>query len=260
MQTLGGLAPAGDVTEALAAAKRAIELDPASGEAYTALGDIETLYERDWAAAEPDELRGIALNPNNPMAELGYANYLAAMNRPVEAVSHARRALKLDPLSFITNRHLGSVLYFARHYDEALHYLQLAVEMQPDHARLAQDWMSLVYEQKGMLSEAVQADLFYMKQPDADSLRATFRRGGWTSFQKARIDVLIPYAAEMCVPYDVGLSYLRLGDHDRAIFWLNRAVDQHCFWTVFSKVNPVLDDLRTDPRYHELLKRLNLPY
>jgi len=106
--------------KAIAAAKRALELDPENGEAYTALGGIETTYERNWAAAERDLTKGIELSPNDSLAELHYAIYLDAMNRPEEAVTHMRRALVLDPLSFFMTRHLGSVLFFARHYDEAL--------------------------------------------------------------------------------------------------------------------------------------------
>jgi TolB-like protein/DNA-binding winged helix-turn-helix (wHTH) protein len=259
LQSLEGLAPAGDLLpRATAAAKRAIELDPAGGEAYTALGEIETNYERNWTAAEGNLLRGIALRPNNSLAETAYGVYLAAMNRPEEAVTHMRRAVKLDPLSLITNRLLGSALYFNRQYDESLHYLQLAAELEPDHADLAEGWMSLVYEKKGMLPQAVEADLFDMKEPYATTMRSAFRRGGWTAYQRARISILSPHHLE-CFAYEVGLSYLRIGDRDRAIPWLNRAIDEQCFWTLWLKVNPVLDDFRSDPRYHDLLRRAKLP-
>jgi TolB-like protein/DNA-binding winged helix-turn-helix (wHTH) protein len=254
-----GVAPPEDVMpQAMAAAKRAIEIDPASGEAYTALGAIETVYERNWPAAERDLLRGIALRPNNSVAKTHYAIYLDVMNRPEEAVTQMRRAWKLDPLSFLTNRLLGSALYFARHYDEALHYLQQAAELEPDRADLAQSWMTLVYEKKGMLPEAVKADLFDMAESYATTMRAAFRSGGWTAYQRARISTL-SLQPEGCFAYEIGLSYLRIGDRDAAIRWLNRAVDQHCVFAQWLKVNPVLDDFRSDPRYHDLLRRAKLP-
>jgi TolB-like protein/DNA-binding winged helix-turn-helix (wHTH) protein len=259
LQNLMALAPAGDLLpKATAAAKRAIELDPAGGEAYSALGDIET-FERNWPAAERDLLRGIALRPNNPLAETGYGIYLAAMNRPEEAVTHMRRAVKLDPLSFFTNRLLGSALYFNRQFDESLHYLQLAAELEPDHADLAQEWMTLDYEKKGMLPQAVDADLSDMKEPYATTMRSAYRRGGWTAYQRARISVLSLQGDEGCFAYEIGLSYLRIGDRDPALLWLNQAIDKTCFWTLWLKVNPVLDDFRSDPRYPDLLRRAKLP-
>jgi TolB-like protein/DNA-binding winged helix-turn-helix (wHTH) protein/Tfp pilus assembly protein PilF len=254
------MAPTDDVIpQAITAAKRAIEIDPASSEAYTALGTIETFYGHDWSAAEQDLLRGIALGPNSSLAEAHYAIYLDAMNRPEEAVTRMRRALKLDPLSFITNRLLGSALYFARHYDEALHYLQQAAELEPDRADLAQNWMSLVYEKKGMLPEAMEADLFDMAEPYATTMRAAYRSGGWTAYQRARISVLSTHQPKGCFAYEIGLSYLRIGDRDAAIPWLNRGIDQDCFWRQWLQVNPVLDDFRSDPRYRDLLRRAKVP-
>ena len=85
--------------KALAAAERAIELDPQSGEAYTALGFIE-MGERNWAAGGADLEKAIALSPSYSLAEMGYSVYLDAEGRPEEAVTHMRRALKLDPLCF----------------------------------------------------------------------------------------------------------------------------------------------------------------
>src|SRR6202789_1259681 len=126
----GGTAHLEEQSRALAAARRAIELDPESGEAYAALGLVEINYGKDWDAAGRDLEKGIALSPSNAMAEMQYSIYLDAMARPEDAVSHMRRALQLDPRSFLMNRHLGATLYFARHYDEALLYLERAVEME----------------------------------------------------------------------------------------------------------------------------------
>ena len=103
--------------ESFAAATQAVKLDPESGEAYAALGSLEMDYARDWSAAERDGERGIKLSPSYSMAETNYANYLLAVHREEEAVTHMRRALTLDPLSFLINRHFGSVLHFPPNYD-----------------------------------------------------------------------------------------------------------------------------------------------
>ena len=116
--------------KALAAAEHAIQLDPENGEAYAELGSVQTIYEWDWIAAEQSLTRGIALNPSNSVAEFKYAVFLDAVDRPQDAVTHMRRALQLDPLSFFINRRLGATLYLDREYDAALAQLQRAAEME----------------------------------------------------------------------------------------------------------------------------------
>ena len=83
-------------------------------------GLIEMNYSKNWSAAGRDLENSIRLSPGNPLAEMQSSIYLDAVDRPEDAVTHMRQALRLDPLSFYMNRHLGSVLYLARHYDEAL--------------------------------------------------------------------------------------------------------------------------------------------
>ena len=257
--TSGMNGPSADgLSRAYLNAKRAIELDPDCGEAYTALGEIELLQERNFSAAQSDMLRGITLRPSNPLAETAYGVYLLVMNRTEEAVTHMRKAVQLDPLSFLTNRLLGSALYFDRRYDESLHSLQLAAELNPERADFALNWMMLVYEEKGMFPQAVDADLSDMAEPYATTMRSAFRKGGWPAYQQARINVL-SRADKGCFAYEIGVSYLRLGDAGRALPHLNRAVDDQCFWTLWFKASPLLDRLRSDPRYPDLLRRAKLP-
>jgi TolB-like protein/DNA-binding winged helix-turn-helix (wHTH) protein len=248
--------------KALAAAKRAIELDPDDGEAYTALGGVETTYEWNWTAAEANLTRGIALSPSYSYAEMRFAVYLDSQNRPEEAVMHMRRALELDPLSFLINRHLGSTLFFARHYDEALDYLRRAGEMEPSRLGVVDNWISWIYEKKGMHDDAVTHDLMaiggYVPQAETDHLRSTYQHAGWKAYWQARIDAMNSGPEAQCTPYDLGLGYLRLGDRDRALTSFNRAIDRRCFWMIWLKVDPMVDDIRTDPRYNDLLRRVNL--
>ena len=97
-------------------------LDPRRGEAYAARAHIETIYIPNWEGAGRGVERAVQLNPNSALAEVEYVIYLDSMGRPEEAVSHMRHALELYSLSFFVNRHLGSALYFARHYEESLYY------------------------------------------------------------------------------------------------------------------------------------------
>ena len=159
------------------------------------------------------------------------------------------------------NRHLGSALYFARQYDEALYYLQLASEMHPVQPGLVWSWISWVYMKKGMHAEAVRAALMALdlKEAETNSLRSVYQHRGWTAYLKAMIPLLGP-PGEDCNSVELSWVYVQLGDYDRAFSSLNRAMDGQCRTAmIFLKVNPLFDEIRTDPRYPQLLKRLNIP-
>jgi TolB-like protein/DNA-binding winged helix-turn-helix (wHTH) protein len=254
-------APEEVMPQAIAAAEHAIALDPADGEAYSALGAIDSTYLLDWKNAERNLLRGIELSPNDSMAEMHYAVYLDAMDRPEDAVMHMRRALALDPLSFISNRHLGSTLFFARHYDEALYYLRRAEEIEPNHQNVVENWISWAYEKKGMQDEAVSHNLAIARGGPsgeyASSLRAIYRSEGWRGYWEARVNGTQP-GPGACAAYGEAIDYLRIGDRDRAFLWMNKAVDRHCLWVIWIQVDPLVDGLRGDPRYSALLERLKL--
>jgi TolB-like protein/DNA-binding winged helix-turn-helix (wHTH) protein/Tfp pilus assembly protein PilF len=246
----------------LIAARRAITLNPQNGEAYTSLGGIETTYEWNWAAAEQDLTRGIALSPSYSMAEMYYSVYLDVMNRTEEAVAHMRRALQLDPLSFFMNRHLGSTLYFARHYDEALFHLQRAAEIEPKSS-VVENWVTWIYENEGNKDQAVAHDLAYLRtrtpQAEVDRLRTTYEVQGWNAYWHARMVAIDPDSENGCGAYMLGVDSLLVGERDQAFRWLNRALDRRCFWMVWMKANPTFDALRQDERYALLLRRMNLP-
>jgi len=258
----GGSARPHEQSQALASAKRAIELDPESGEAYAALGLVEINFEKDWQAAGRDLEKGIALSPGNPLTEMQYSLYLDAMARPEEAVSHMRRALQLDPRSFLMNRHLGVTLYFARHYDEALFYLQRAVEMEPTRASYAQEWIARSYELSLRLDDAERTDLqslaIAIPEGKLAPLRLAYQKGGWKSYQTARVNLIGKQPGNGCDLYEIGESYIRLGNPDRAFPWLGRGIEAGCFWADSLPVDPLLDVIRSDPRFPDLLRMAHL--
>ncbi|HEY6852536.1 MAG TPA: tetratricopeptide repeat protein [Terracidiphilus sp.] len=246
--------------KAVAAAQRAIQLDPENGEAYTELGSVQTIYEWDWTAAEQNLTRGVSLNPNDSIAEFKYATYLDAANRPQDAATHMRRALELDPLSFLVNRRLGATLYLARHYDAALAQLQRAAEMENQPGSI-DDYISLIYEQKGDRDKAVQHDLMALHavhpQVDTDGLRAVYQRHGWQSYWAARTRALLSTSARSCTPYYIGVDDLRVNELDHAFDSFQHALDSHCIYMVLVRVDPLFDSVRHDSRYAALLKRMN---
>jgi TolB-like protein/DNA-binding winged helix-turn-helix (wHTH) protein/Tfp pilus assembly protein PilF len=250
---------------AIEAARRAIELDPYSGEAYTALGAIDINFLYDWNAAEQNLRKGIELSPSSSDAEIWYADYLASVGRPAEAVNAMQRAVALDPFSFWANRLLGSMLYYARRYDESLVALKHASEIAPDKFEFVEGWNSGIYEIEGRYSDAFAADLkdiaSKLSPQEIDTLRSSFKTGGWKAYQAARVKFLLPRSMNECHMNSLAISYVRLGNLTEAFRWFNHDLDNRCGRTVFDlSADPRLDAIRQDPRFTALLHRVNLPH
>jgi len=264
MHEAGG-APVNEVMpDAIAAAKRAIELDPNDGEGYTALGTIDTVFLWDWDAAERNLRRGIELSSNSALAEIRYAIYLTVQARSEEAVVHMRTAVELDPLSFFANRYLGSTLYFSRHYDEALAALVRASEIAPDGAAAVEGWVSNIYEVEGKYDQSVAAELKgiggYATPQQINLLRSAYEKSGWKGYREAHLQYSLSKAGHQCNSYDIAEDYRALGRVDEAFYWFDRAFDERCIFMMALKADPKHDGIRSDPRYHELLRRMNLAY
>ncbi len=253
--------PEQQMPKALAAAERAIQLDPQNSEAYAELGSVQTIYEWDWTAAEQNLTRAISLNSSDSIAEFKYAVFLDAVARPQDAVTHMRRALQLDPLSFFINRRLGATLYLAREYDAALAQLQRAAEMERQPGSI-DNYMSLIYEQKGDRDEAVQLDLTAVLHEDlphldAAALLGVYHQQGWQAYWRARTRALLSTSAHPCTAYEIGIDDLRVNELDHAFESFQHAVDSHCFYMALIRVDPLFDSVRHDSRYAALLKSIH---
>jgi TolB-like protein/DNA-binding winged helix-turn-helix (wHTH) protein/Tfp pilus assembly protein PilF len=256
--------PAETMPLAIAAARRAIELDPNSGEAYTALGAIDPNFLYDWDAAEHNLRKGIELSPSSSDAETWYAIYLTSVGRPAEAVNAMQRAVTLDPLSFWANRLLGSMLYYARRYDESLVALKRALEIAPDRFGYVEGWNSNIYEVQGRYSEAFAADLKILPRDlsaqDINSFRLAFATGGWKAYQEARIKYFLLRSDLEYRSNILAMSYVRLGNLTEAFRWFNRDLDDHNNIVFDLSADPRLDKIRGDERFRALLQRVHLPH
>jgi TolB-like protein len=250
------------IVEAKAAARHAIELDPENGEAWSALGQIAFNQDWDWKTAEYDLQRATELSPSDPTIHVRYAIFLSIVGRHDEAVNHMRRALELDPMSFLTVRFMSSVLFWSRRYDESLEYIQKAKEMEPDLLDFTAEWEVDDYTMKGMGEQAAMADLRNFAYINLKSwqvrLAAAYRSGGRMAYWKERIKFDKSNPESPCLGVQTAKDYLRIGENDQALEELNRSLTLHCSLLAMMRTEPVFDPLRGDARYQEMLKKVNL--
>jgi TolB-like protein/DNA-binding winged helix-turn-helix (wHTH) protein/Flp pilus assembly protein TadD len=256
-------APADELMpKARAAAKQALHLDDRLPEAHTALALIVQNYNCDWQSAEREYRRAIELNPNYATAHHWYAEHLMWRGRFDEALRESERARQLDPLSLIIATDNGAILYFSRQYERAVAQLRTVLEMDPDFDR-ANYLMIAAYAQQGMSAKAI-ADL-EKTGPAVDdkvywsTLAYIHGRSGERELaQLAMSRLLEPKAHEPTNPALLVSAYVGLGKKEEALVNLEKASGQHSNFMTTLKVNPVLDPLRDDPRFQELLERVGL--
>ena len=117
---------------------------------------------------------------------------------------------------------------------------------------------------KGMQDKAVRSDALDIQTEVsavyADKMRVLYKRDGWKAYWNARMKMMMAHENDLCAPYDIGVNYIRLGKPDLSFSRFNAAIDQKCWAVVWIMVDPMVDGIRNDKRYNDLLKRMNLPH
>jgi DNA-binding winged helix-turn-helix (wHTH) protein/TolB-like protein/tetratricopeptide (TPR) repeat protein len=250
--------------KARTAALRALELDDKIAEAHTSLGAIITGYYWEWAEAEKHLRRALALNPNYAMGHEWYSEYLSRMARHDEAISAAQRAREIDSVSLSANSHVGLAFYLARRYDEAIEQLRDTLELNPDlftaHLILG---LSLV--QQRMYGEAIAAlqKARVVTRSSPDSVGLLGYGYGMAGMKREARDALkeldqLSQNHRYVSPFCKVMVYIGLGEKDRAFEWLERAYEERIWQLGMLVADPMFDPLRSDPRYTDLLRRMNL--
>lgn len=247
--------------KAKAAAMRALELDDSLAEAHTSLGAAYE-YEWNWSDVEKQYEKAIELNPNYATAHQWYSAYLVGRRRFDEAIREAKRAVELDPLSIIINTAYGRALHSARRYDEAIEQLRKTVDMDPNFAE-AHFHLGLAYEGVGKFDDATRelqkaVELFGDKTMNAWVGRVYAKSGRKSQALKVLSDVIELSKRGHVPPYAVASLYAALGDKDRAFEWLEKVYQERSSYVVFVNVDPILDGLRGDPRFDDLLRRIGM--
>src|SRR5437016_943961 len=259
----GALRPNEAMPKAKAAAQKAIEIDESLAEPHVSLAHVRYYYDRDWAAAEREFKRAIELNPNYPQAHHWYAIYLAWADRTNEGLAEIKRAQELDPLSLPINMTVGWLLCDANRTDEGIDQLRKTVQMDPTFI-VAHNRLALCYERKGMYSDAI-AEFEKMSNLGARTValaelgQAYAAAGKRNEAQKVLAELQEISKPRYVSPSVFALIYAALGDKDQAFAWLEKSIDEHDLITARLKVDQRFDNLRSDPRFAELVKRVGLP-
>jgi serine/threonine-protein kinase len=250
--------------KAKTAAMQGLAIDDAVAELHTSLGFVHRFWEWDWAAAEAAFQTAVDLNPGYATAYRFFGQLLCGLGRFEEAIATSTRALELDPLSRILRGALGDVYFYARRYDEAIALYERTLEMEPEfiagHTDLARSF-ELVGRYDEAIAEFETAAALAPKGPPEPSsgMAHVYAQMGEREKALAILEELVDMRSRRYVsPYGIASIYSCLREIDSAFEWLETAYKEHDQTLVWVKVHPRLDPLRSDPRYDDLIKRMNL--
>ena len=258
------LPPKDAFPKAKAAALTAFQFDPDLGEAHTPLAAVLWLYDWHWPEAEKEFKRSLELNPAYPTANHWHAEYVMTMGRHAEAIAQMKDSQTLDPLSLIINVAIGWAHYMARRYDEALAQLLQTVDLDPNYP--VTYWiLGLVYRTTGRYDLAITEGEKGAKLSGGSplvraSLAHSYGKAGRTKEARQILDDLTSAAkCKYVAPHFFAGIHIGLGENNLALDYLEKSYEDHSHWLIYLHIDPTMDDLRSEPRFQDLLKRIGLP-
>ncbi len=244
------------------AASRALELDDSLAEAHSALGTIQFFYDYDPTASGKSFLRALQADPNDGKARMWYAYALLMQQKFDEAISQARTARELDPLSYVSTTHLAVVNYFSRHYDEALNLVREALEV-ADTAP-AHGLRGMIYAAEQKYDDAITEYRAGLRVVPTHSYikgmlgHAFALSGRGDEARKLLGDAGLEFERGGLSDLKVAYIYAGLGDRDEMFRHLERDYSQRDPELPYINVDPVFDPVRDDPRFVAIIKKMGL--
>jgi TolB-like protein/DNA-binding winged helix-turn-helix (wHTH) protein len=243
-------------------ARKALALDDNSADAHSVLGSIELFFDWDWIASEAEFKRTMELNPSQAWARQWHSRGLVTSGRTQEAIGEAQRSLELDPSPFDWDYPVW-VFILARRYDLALQRAQELIDFAPDyvwgHFELAR-----IYESTGRPEEAAQESLkseeLFGTDPGKvaelkDALAKSGPRGYWRlTLQNYRESAKSNYVPSVLVAE----TCIRIADTECAFQWLEKGLEERDDLMINLTAEPIFDGIRSDPRFQNLVRRVDV--
>jgi serine/threonine protein kinase/tetratricopeptide (TPR) repeat protein len=259
--SFGLVAPTETFPKAKEAAQKALELDDTLAEAHVSLASIKTFYGWDYAGAERESLRAIELNPGYAHAHYVYGFSLLYTGKLDRAIAEEKRSVELDPVSVPFSRGLGMALYYSRADDAAIEQLRKTLELDPNFVT-ARHYLGMAYVQKSMVKEGIAEFEKALAISPGDTwalseLGHAYGVAGTRAEAQKVLDQLSDLSKHKYVAamFEARI-YVGLGEKDKAFEWLEKAYQEGLLYG--AKVDSVFDPLRSDPRFADLLRRMNL--
>jgi tetratricopeptide (TPR) repeat protein/DNA-binding winged helix-turn-helix (wHTH) protein len=256
------LPPLEAMPKAKEAARKALELDEHLADAHQVMAVIIQWADWDWAGAEKEFKRAIELNPNSGTTRRNYALLLAEQKRFDEAIAELKQARELDPVSLNITYYLGHLAYLSRQYDQAIQYFKEALVLNPNY-EVAHRGLGCALRQKGNYDEAI-AEL--QRAVELNRFDRQLSELGHTYGVAGRREEAIKIARELEAlskqrygsPVRIARIYAGLGEKDRVFELLNKGYQDHSDHLLVLGVDPSFDNVRSDPRFADLLRRIKL--
>ena len=244
--------------KARTAAEKALALDPNLAEANSAFGWIKATYDWDWAAADAFYQRALALEPGNATVVRAAGGLAASLGRLDEALALHRRAVELDPLSAAARMNLGTYSYYSGQFDEALAAFRKSLELSPALPAVHHD-LGRVYLAEGRPQEAL-AEIQQEHEPVwrlFGQVLVYHALNKKNEADAALSEFIAKYSDGSA--YQVAGAYAFRGQAEKAFKWLDKAYAGRDPGLSDVKVDPLLSNIRSDPRYSAFLKKMGLP-
>jgi len=243
---------------------KALEMDRGSGEAHASLGFATMLYDYDFESAERAFERSIELNPRYATAHHWFGLYLALMGRFEEGYTELKRAVRLDPHSLMIRVTLGFVYWCWRRYDQAIEQFERALEIDSDfitaHCNMGFTYVEQLRYDRAIAAGQKAVELSQSAPTFVALLGDEYAVAGHLLKARKTLEQLQELSKQQYVTsYVVARIYAALGETDEALRWLETAYQERAAWLVALKIDPRFDNLRSDARFQDLMRRMNFP-
>ena len=260
----GFLSPSDAFPKARAAALKALEIDDSLAEALVGLAMVRLYYEWDWTSAETALKRAIDLNTNFAWGHVIWSDWLLVMERKAQSMAEAQLAVELDPLSPSVIVKLGQKFYWSGEYGRALEQLQKALEIDPNSA-FSYVYLAQTYACTGMYADSFAAcervSMLYAGRPYSRALLSLIHA---ILGQKDKAQTILSELKSHAKIDSLSLLFLAetcsvMGDRDETFEFLEAAFRERIGMLIFIRARPAFANIRSDPRYADLLRRVGLP-